>query len=85
MEIKTKYNIGDNLYYISNKSVVKRGTVRGIRYTVATEFIPKKGYCSPYTVEELYEINFDEVSVCGLFRSKEELIKRLIDETDNDK
>ena len=44
MEIKTKYNIGDNLYYISNKFVVKRGTVRGIRYTVATEFIPKKGY-----------------------------------------
>ena len=88
MKIETKYNINDRVYYIDGHSI-KCGIVSGLKYAIVCKRTYRDmlgNYLGPTgEVEELYQIGYDEIQASDIFKTKEELLNNLKDETDNNK
>ena len=88
MDIKTKYNIGDKVFYV-DQNVIKRGVINGIVFIAVSKHVAEDALGNVLSTicesEESYKIGYDSIPVSCLFGTKEELINSLKDETDNNK
>ena len=88
MDIKTKYNIGDEVFYV-DQNAIKRGVINGIVFIAVSKHVVEDELgnvlSTIFESGESYKIGYDSIPVFCLFRTKEELINSLIDGTDKDK
>lgn len=85
MEIKTKYNIGDTVFFIKD-GVIKSGTIEKVHVMEDTievfKLVNNEIYARKTLTVIKYYIGVDYYEEYTLASSKKELIKQLEDETE---
>lgn len=74
MKIKTKYNVGDMIFFIERDRQVAGVIVRGIRIKVEPKFL---SFGNSTTTSINYEVADDVIEEERCFSTKEELLKSL--------
>lgn len=75
MEIKTKFNIGDKVFYIHNNQLCK-GAVHDIHVLVFPDGL-KRNVSISYSIRNSFNIEIADFFEKDLFGTKEELINNL--------
>ena len=82
MEIKTKFNMGDDIYFITNRGI-RHGNVVGFDISKKTERFTNFGSSLHFNLQTTYDVRYCGEEYCDLyeeycFSTKKELIGYLI-------